>query len=104
MVQKSELSKLINQLTAEEADLVFRFMKAIVKKNQQIKDVPPELHLYTLTELEPIFQVTHRTLLQWVKDGKLPVKKIGGKWVITEKELIETAPGMATESIKGKRN
>lgn len=43
--------------------------------------------LYTLTELEEILGVTHRTLLDYVKSGKLKARKIGGKWKVTEENL-----------------
>lgn len=45
------------------------------------------LKLYTLTELEEIIGVSHRTLLTYVKKGRLPCKKINGKWRITEAAL-----------------
>ena len=45
------------------------------------------LKLYTLTEIEPILGVSHRTLLSYVKNGTLHAVKIGGKWKVTEKEL-----------------
>lgn len=43
--------------------------------------------VYSLTELEPVLGVTHRTLLQYVKDGKLKAVKIGGKWKVSEDNL-----------------
>ena len=43
--------------------------------------------LYTLTELEEILGVSHRTLLDYVKSGKLKARKIGGKWKVTEENL-----------------
>jgi excisionase family DNA binding protein len=43
--------------------------------------------LYTLTELEPILGVTHRTLQSYVKLGKLKAAKVGGKWKVTEEQL-----------------
>lgn len=42
--------------------------------------------LYTLTELEPILGVTHRTLLEWVTRGYLKAVKMG-KWKVSEEEL-----------------
>lgn len=49
--------------------------------------ITERLLTYTLTELESILGVSHRTLLQYVKDGKLPAKKIGGKWRVTAENL-----------------
>lgn len=46
-----------------------------------------DIRLYTLTELEPILGVSHRTLLSYIKDGKLKGVKIGGKWKVTEETV-----------------
>ncbi len=48
-----------------------------------------ELRLYTLTDLEPFFGVTHQTLLRWIKAGDLPAKKINGKWRCTKADIAE---------------
>ncbi len=45
------------------------------------------LTLYTLTELESILGVTHRTLQSYIKDGRLKGVKIGGKWKVSEENL-----------------
>lgn len=45
------------------------------------------LRVYTLTEIEPILGVTHRTLLTYVKDGRLKGVKIGGKWKVSGENL-----------------
>ena len=42
-----------------------------------------ELKVYSLTEIEPILGVTHRTLLTYIKDGRLKGVKIGGKWKVS---------------------
>ena len=46
-----------------------------------------ELKVYSLTEIEPILGVTHRTLLTYIKDGRLKGVKIGGKWKVSEENL-----------------
>ena len=43
--------------------------------------------LYTLTEIEPILGVSHRTLLDYVGSGKIKAVKIGGKWKVSEENL-----------------
>lgn len=55
--------------------------------NTNRADALKDLKLYTLTDLEEIIGVSHRTLLSYVKDGRLPCKKINGKWRITEEAL-----------------
>lgn len=49
--------------------------------------------LYTLTEIEPLIGVTHRTLLEYVKSGKLKARKVGGKWKVSEDNLKEFVNG-----------
>lgn len=51
--------------------------------------------MYSLTEIESIIGVTHRTLQQWVKDNKLPAVKIGGKWKVKESDLQQIIDGKA---------
>ena len=46
-----------------------------------------ELKVYSLTEIEPIMGVTHRTLLTYIKDGRLKGVKIGGKWKVSGENL-----------------
>ena len=46
-----------------------------------------KLTLYTLTELESVLGVTHRTLQSYIKDGRLKGVKIGGKWKVSEENL-----------------
>ena len=61
-----------------------------------MKKAPEELNkykLYTLTELEPILGLTHVTLLNYVKTGKLKAVKIGGKWKVSETALKELIQG-----------
>jgi excisionase family DNA binding protein len=51
------------------------------------------IRLYTLTELEPILGVTHRTLQSYIKDGRLKGVKIGGKWKVSEEVLMKFING-----------
>lgn len=51
------------------------------------------LKLYTLTEIEPVLGVSHRTLQEWVKLKKLDCVKVGGKWKITEENLRKFLEG-----------
>lgn len=52
-----------------------------------------DVRMYSLTELEKILGVSHRTLQTWVKTEKLPAVKIGGHWRVTEatvRSLVNT--------------
>ena len=46
-----------------------------------------ELKLYNLKEVSELLKVTQRTLLTYLKEGKLKGQKIGGKWIISEENL-----------------
>ena len=52
-----------------------------------------DIRLYTLTELEPVLGVTHRTLQTYIKDGRLKGVKVGGKWRVTEETLRKFVNG-----------
>lgn len=47
-----------------------------------------EFKLYTLTELESVLGVTHRTLQTYVNSGRLKATKVG-KWKVTKAQLKE---------------
>lgn len=51
------------------------------------------IRLYTLTDLEPILGVTHRTLQTYIKDGRLRGVKVGGKWKVSEENLMRFLNG-----------
>ena len=53
-------------------------------KNLQSLDT---FRLYTLTEIEPILGVSHRTLLDYVAKKKIKAVKVGGKWKVSEANL-----------------
>jgi excisionase family DNA binding protein len=52
-------------------------------ENALLKDIK----CYSLTELESVIGVTHRTLLTYVKTGKLKAVKVGGRWKVKERDL-----------------
>lgn len=58
--------------------------EARIKANAEKLDA---IRLYSLSELEPILGVTHRTLLTYVSAGRLRAVKIGGRWKVTEDNL-----------------
>lgn len=43
--------------------------------------------LYTLTEVEKILGVSHRTLLRWVTEDKIKAIKVGNRWKVSEDTL-----------------
>jgi excisionase family DNA binding protein len=73
---------------------------ATISKEEQIQDRKEKLNtyrLFTLSELEPVLGVTHRTLLQYVKDKRLKAVKIGGKWKVSEDNLRAFINGSSKE-------
>ena len=46
-----------------------------------------EIKVYTLKEVSEVLKVTERTLLTYIKEGKLKANKIGGKWIISQENL-----------------
>jgi excisionase family DNA binding protein len=44
--------------------------------------------LYNVQELTKKLDVTKLTIRTYIKQGKLSARKIGGKWYVTEEELI----------------
>ncbi len=49
--------------------------------------------LYSLTECESILSVSHRTLLRWIKEGKLKAIKVGSYWKVKEETLRDILEG-----------
>lgn len=49
--------------------------------------------LYELREIEELLKVSNKTLLRYIKSGKLIATKIGGKWIVTEENLQKLIKG-----------
>lgn len=49
--------------------------------------------LYTLTEVEKILGVSHRTLLRWVSEDKIKAIKVGSRWKVSEDTLRNILEG-----------
>lgn len=82
--KKEELADLLNQLDQAQLNSVFYFLVAMEKKAKEEPD--PELRYYTLKEIQPSFDVSYRTLQNWVKTGHLPCVRLGGKWRVKEED------------------
>lgn len=55
--------------------------------NDKRTDTIDELKLFTLKELEEVLGVSHRSLLTYVKEGRLKATKSTGKWRVSKKDL-----------------
>jgi len=45
------------------------------------------MKLYTTEEIAALFKVHYKTVLRWIKLGKLPATKIGRRYYISEEDL-----------------
>lgn len=46
-----------------------------------------ELEVYTLKELEEKLGISYRTLLKYIKEGRLKAVRIGRSWRVSEENL-----------------
>lgn len=46
-----------------------------------------DIKIYSMKEVGKILGVTERTLYNYIKNNKIKVQKIGGRWIITEENL-----------------
>jgi excisionase family DNA binding protein len=65
----------------------YKEYKTMKKDNAERLAELEALKVYTLTEIEGTLGVTHRTLLNYVKSGRLKAVKIGGKYKVTGENL-----------------
>ena len=72
------------------------------KRKQEAAARLAEIRLYTLTELEPVLGVSHRTLLRYVAAGRLPAVKIGDRWKVAEADLRKFVRPEGKDSVKTK--
>ena len=49
----------------------------------------PEMNIYTTQGIADYFNVTRRTVYNWIEGGNLKAAKIGKSWIITEESLRE---------------
>lgn len=65
----------------------FETKERTTKRKKETAQRLDSIRLYSLTELEPILGVTHRTLQTYLKDGRLKGVKLGNRWRVSEEEL-----------------
>lgn len=46
-----------------------------------------DIVMYNVKEIAQILEVTPRTVMRYIGDGKLKCVKVGGKWKITKENL-----------------
>ena len=56
-------------------------------RKEAAKQLLENFRVYSLSELEPILGVTHRTLLRYITEGRLKGVKMGGRWKVSQDNL-----------------
>lgn len=46
-----------------------------------------EIKVYSLEKVQEILQVTRRTIYNYIRGGRLPAVKMGGRWRIRHEDL-----------------
>lgn len=52
-----------------------------------------DIKLYDLKDLEELLKVNNRTLLKYIKEGRLKAVKVGQRWIVTETNLLSFLNG-----------
>ena len=53
----------------------------------ELKDKTFDIVMYDIKEMAAILEVTTRTVMNYIRQGKLNAVKIGGKWKISKENL-----------------
>ena len=67
----------------------FKFFIMIFLKEEEKSSSYSKKGIYTLKDLAKMFQVTIRTIYNWLDDNRFSFIKIGSKTYITEQQLQE---------------
>lgn len=51
------------------------------------------LELYNIKQVAALFDVSERTIMNYLKDGRIKGQKIGGKWRFTREQIERFAQG-----------
>ena len=60
---------------------------------EYVQEYKANLKLYTVKDLAAILEVTERTIMNYIAQGKLKGAKIGGKWKVSEEALTNYLNG-----------
>ena len=85
----------VQDLNRMKAELLSRFAEVVAKIREEEtveagaegQGNPVPLKLYTLKDVAGSLKVSYRTMLTYVKEGKLKAAKIGGRWNVTPENL-----------------
>lgn len=62
-----------------------------------------ELDVYNVNDIAEALHITPRTVLNYLRSGRLKGAKIGGKWLVTRENLLELINGNTQSSANGSR-
>ena len=62
----------------------------------------PDIKLFTLAEVSAALNITTRSLLTYVKTGRLKAVKLAGKWRVSEDNLRDFVNGTDTKDAGGR--
>ena len=65
----------------------------VIDNNEQIKIQAIQSNVYTIHDISKALGVTHRTLCEYIKAGRLKGTNIGGKWIICADNLLSFLNG-----------
>ncbi len=51
------------------------------------------IELYTVKQVAYVLHVSERTVMNYIKDGRMKAQKVGGKWRFTKEEIERFARG-----------
>ncbi len=62
------------------------------------------VRFYNVKELAGLMEVQERTITQWLREGKIPAKKLGAKWFISETALRKSLEPDPNETYSTKQD
>lgn len=79
-LSKEELHRLIDAIPEQESSTVKRFLEFVLAESSSGREI-------TAGEAAKMLGVRARQLRQWLREGRLPARKEGSRWLIREKDL-----------------
>ena len=89
MIDKEKFTEAFESLPPEVQEFFSNVAIGMAANHRENPNLEKSLRFYTLADLMPMFGVSYRTLMRWVKSGYLPTFKVGGQHRISEEDLLE---------------
>ena len=62
-----------------------------------------DIKVYSLKEVSEMLTVSTRTLIQYIRDGRIRAVKIGGRWTVSEENLRHFVNGDTEEPFERRK-